>query len=176
MIKYTGVVQVYTFIQRACTVEFEVFTAVVMKSIIFWVMTPCSLFSCNRRFGGIYRLHLQGRRNNSASKQVCLLAEPVSSTLKMEAIYSSETSVATQQTIRHIPEDDTLHNHRCENLKSYEVFKCPLVLVIIRVIHYSGKATWPQGFRRIAGSVAWDTNLLCTVSYSVPFIFHVPGT
>jgi hypothetical protein len=38
----------------------------------------------------------------------------------MEAIYSSETSVATQRTTRHhIPEDDTLHNHRCENLKSY---------------------------------------------------------
>jgi hypothetical protein len=40
---------------------FEVFTAVVMKSIIFWDMTPCSL-SCTRRFGGTYRLHLQGRR------------------------------------------------------------------------------------------------------------------
>jgi hypothetical protein len=38
----------------------------------------------------------------------------------MEAIFSSETSVATQQTTRrHIPEDDILHNHRCENLKSY---------------------------------------------------------
>jgi hypothetical protein len=38
----------------------------------------------------------------------------------MEAICSSETSVASQQTeLRHIPEDDTLHNHRCENLKSY---------------------------------------------------------
>jgi hypothetical protein len=49
-----------------------------------------------------------------------VLAEIIPSTLKMEAIYSSETSVATQQTARrHIPEDDTLHNHRCENLKSY---------------------------------------------------------
>jgi hypothetical protein len=43
-------------------VGFEVFTAVVMKSIIFWDMTPCSPFSCTRRFGGTYRLHLQGRR------------------------------------------------------------------------------------------------------------------
>jgi hypothetical protein len=44
------------------------------------------------------------------------------STLKMEVICSSETSVATQQTTRHhIPEDDTLHNHRCENLKSHVV-------------------------------------------------------
>jgi hypothetical protein len=42
----------------------------------------------------------------------------------MEAIYSSETSVATQRTTRrHIPEDDTLHNHRCENLKSYTILK-----------------------------------------------------
>jgi hypothetical protein len=38
----------------------------------------------------------------------------------MEAIGSSETSVATQRTARrHIPEDDTLHNRCCENLKSY---------------------------------------------------------
>jgi hypothetical protein len=39
----------------------------------------------------------------------------------MEAIYFSETSVETRRTTRrHIPEDDTLHNHRCENLKSYK--------------------------------------------------------
>jgi hypothetical protein len=51
-----------------------------------------------------------------------VLAEIISSTLKMEAISSSETSVATQQTTRHhIPEDNTLHNHRCENLKSYKM-------------------------------------------------------
>jgi hypothetical protein len=41
----------------------------------------------------------------------------------MEAICSSETSVATQQTTwRQIPEDDTLHNHRCENLKSFRIY------------------------------------------------------
>jgi hypothetical protein len=38
----------------------------------------------------------------------------------MEAIFSSETSVDFQWTTRrHIPEEDTLQNHRCENLKSY---------------------------------------------------------
>jgi hypothetical protein len=42
----------------------------------------------------------------------------------MEALWSSETSVATQRTTqRHIPEEDTLHYHRCENLKSYEGIK-----------------------------------------------------
>jgi hypothetical protein len=51
------------------------------------------------------------------------LAEIFSSTLKMEAICSSTTSVASQQTTRHhIPEDDTLHNHGCVNLKSYIIF------------------------------------------------------
>jgi hypothetical protein len=51
-----------------------------------------------------------------------VLAEIISSALKMEAICSSEMWVATQQTTRgHIPEDDTLHNHHCENLKSYTV-------------------------------------------------------
>jgi hypothetical protein len=51
-----------------------------LKRIIFWDVTPCSLLRCNRRFGGTYRLHLQGRRH--------LLAEIFSSTLKMEAICS----------------------------------------------------------------------------------------
>jgi hypothetical protein len=38
----------------------------------------------------------------------------------MEAICSFETSVDTQRTtLRYIPEVDTLHNHRCENLKSF---------------------------------------------------------
>jgi hypothetical protein len=50
-------------------VGFEVFTAVVMESIIFWDVTPCSLLSFNRRFGGTYRLHLQGRRNNFSKTQ-----------------------------------------------------------------------------------------------------------
>jgi hypothetical protein len=38
----------------------------------------------------------------------------------VEAICSSETSVDFQRTTQcYIPEDSTLHNHRCENLKSY---------------------------------------------------------
>jgi hypothetical protein len=83
-----------------------------MKSIIFWDMTPCSPLSLNLRFGGTYRLHLQGRRNRLILLATCLLAgfsEPISSTLKMEAICSSETSAETQGTRkRHIPEDDIL--------------------------------------------------------------------
>jgi hypothetical protein len=44
------------------------------------------------------------------------------STLKMEAIRSSETSVHTRPTQCHIPEDRILHSHRYENLKSYKKY------------------------------------------------------
>jgi CRISPR/Cas system CMR subunit Cmr4 (Cas7 group RAMP superfamily) len=40
----------------------------------------------------------------------------------MEAVRSSETSVDFQRTIwryEYIPEDSIVHNHRCENLKSF---------------------------------------------------------
>jgi hypothetical protein len=41
------------------------------------------------------------------------------STLKMEVTRSSETSVHTRYTRRHIPETGNVHSQRCENLKSY---------------------------------------------------------
>jgi hypothetical protein len=48
-----------------------------------------------------------------------------SSILKMEGTCSSETSVDFQRTTkRYIPEARALHNHRCENLKSYNALFC----------------------------------------------------
>jgi hypothetical protein len=52
-------------INNVAIVGFEVFTAVVMKSIIFCDMTPCNPSKFIRRFGGIYRLILLA---------ICLLA------------------------------------------------------------------------------------------------------
>jgi hypothetical protein len=79
-------------------VRFEVSTAVVMKSIIFWDVTPCSLLGC----------HLLTSWS---------LPKLFSSTLKIEAICFSETSAVTQQTTRrHIPEDDTIQTtHKLED-------------------------------------------------------------
>jgi hypothetical protein len=53
----------------AAHVGFEVLTTVVMKNTIFWDIMPCSPLSVNRRFGEIYRLHLQGRKTSRARNQ-----------------------------------------------------------------------------------------------------------
>jgi hypothetical protein len=50
-------------------VRFEVLTVVVIKSTIFWDITPCSPLRVNRRFGGTYRLHLQCRKTSRAWNQ-----------------------------------------------------------------------------------------------------------
>jgi hypothetical protein len=94
------------------------------KSTNFWDIMPCSPLSVNRRFGGAYRLHLQGRISKWCHLLVrWILAELIFPTLKMEAISASETSADTQRTSRrYIPEDGTLHNHRCENLISYRFY------------------------------------------------------
>jgi hypothetical protein len=83
-----------------------------IKSSVFWDIRPCSPLKVNRRSRGTCHFHLHVK---------FLLG--FSSTLRMEATCSSETSVDSQRTTwRYIPEDRTLHNHRCENLKSDTVY------------------------------------------------------
>jgi hypothetical protein len=49
-----------------------------------------------------------------------LVSCSANSTLKMVGIYSSETLVDFERTThRYVPEDSSLHNDGCENLKSY---------------------------------------------------------
>jgi hypothetical protein len=68
-----------------------------LKSTIFWDITPCSPLKANRRFVATYRLHLQGRRIRRTRNH-------------------RENRWQAQG---YIPEDSTLHNHCCKNLKSY---------------------------------------------------------
>jgi hypothetical protein len=68
-------------------------------NVVFWAMAPRS----------VRRLLITVNVPNSPS----IVA------LMMEAFRSSETSLITRATRRHIPEDDIRHSHRRENLKSY---------------------------------------------------------
>jgi hypothetical protein len=43
-------------------VGFEAFTAMTMKTAVFWGVASCRCGRLNRRFGVSYRLHLQGRK------------------------------------------------------------------------------------------------------------------
>jgi hypothetical protein len=79
------------------------------ESIIFWYLRPCSLIEFYRRFRGAYCLHLQGRSVSHLQSSirvmlsaylflfVCLI---YCSTLKMEAVLSSEMSVTIYQITR----------------------------------------------------------------------------
>jgi hypothetical protein len=79
--------------------------------------------SVNRRFGGPYRLHLQQEKNQQASRRIAefwSLAENISSTLKMEALCSSETSV-----------DDGLHGVISQKMILFDSHsaKCSILLI-----------------------------------------------
>jgi hypothetical protein len=92
-----------------------------LKNIIFRDITPVSPLKFNWRFRGTYCLHLHGRIRLCFPPAFTLVSCSVYSTLKMEVLYSSETSVEFKRTTqRYISEDNTLHNQRCENLKSYK--------------------------------------------------------
>jgi hypothetical protein len=55
-------------------------------------------------------------RNNASNKYQLVIL----STLILETIHSSETSVLTRTTRRHISQDGILHSHRRENLEPYK--------------------------------------------------------
>jgi hypothetical protein len=46
-------------------VRFGVFTAVTLKNVVFWDVVPCRC-CVNQRFGGMYRLYLQGNASRKA--------------------------------------------------------------------------------------------------------------
>jgi hypothetical protein len=58
-------------------------------------------------------------RTNVSEEHNVVPSSTILVTLMMEAISSSEPSVLTRATRGTIPEEDSLHSHRRENLQSY---------------------------------------------------------
>jgi hypothetical protein len=130
--------------------NFTIFWQDARKKAVFWDVAPYR-FGVNRRFGGTYRLHLQGRKKSKIRKRSLFptfsLVPPVLTvssladflifppTLKMEVIRSSETLVNTTSTRCHIPENCFLHSHCREYLKSY-VTNVAHCLFVLRVHSY----------------------------------------
>jgi hypothetical protein len=93
-------------------VRYEVFTAVTMKEAVFWDMAPCKMVLTDvseECIASIFRSAF----NVSHGRIACGLSYIFPSTLKMEAIRSSETSGNTTSTRCHIPEDCFLHRSVC---------------------------------------------------------------
>jgi hypothetical protein len=95
----------------------RVITYTLTQSSIFWYITPFSLLKVNRLFTLVSSL-------------------PYSSTQKMEAICSSDTSVGFQRTTqRYIPKDRILHDYRCENLEpTYSFIVYLMTLLVTKII------------------------------------------
>jgi hypothetical protein len=90
-------------------VRFEAFTAVTMKNVVFWDVALCSSLCESTFLRNVTPRSLQPPAHAGSP-----LAD--FSTLKMEAIRSSETKVDARSTQRHIPENDILHSNILRNL------------------------------------------------------------
>jgi hypothetical protein len=118
----------------------------VLKSAIIRDIVPCGLWKSTdvqeEHIASNFRVEEYAKQETSmksGGKQshfhtVSCLA--YSSTLKMEATYSFEMSVDFQWTTLHyIPEDSTIHNYCCENLRSYILFLTVFIQISLIAIN-----------------------------------------
>jgi hypothetical protein len=84
-----------------------------VKNAVFWDLAPCVYYKPTFR---------KNVKPPYSTVLTLFFARVISSTLKIEATHSFETSVYNKPARRQFPEDGIL-NQRRENLKSYIVFR-----------------------------------------------------
>jgi hypothetical protein len=111
---------------RIQTISVDYYSSFDQSLFTFIVLLLC-LFSVRKQHTNTEFYVLGYNAVYSAERLLATCFTPVScvacsSTLKVEGTFSSGTSADFQLTgRRYKPEDRNLHNHRCENLKSYDI-------------------------------------------------------
>jgi hypothetical protein len=111
----------------------EVLTAVTITSPIFWDTTPCSSAKLNRRFGEIYRIHLQdwkvfqSRNEHEAeatTRFILVFCLGYSSALKIKAVFSLGMPVNIHRTTRrYMPQNNTTEEELFRSLNVTSKFE-----------------------------------------------------
>jgi hypothetical protein len=100
----------------------EISASLIRVSIIGELRTKLALISNRRTLRRSTKSLVFLRSVRRLLATACLVpGSPIFVTLMREALSSSETSFLIRVTRRNIPADAILHNHRRENLKSYNV-------------------------------------------------------
>jgi hypothetical protein len=114
---------------------------VVIKSTIFWDRTPCSPLKVNRRFGGTYRLYLQGRRVSRARNQceISWQAEKFRRWRryippKRRLTFNGLHGVISQKTVHFIITAMRTSNHKEYRLRFYS---CLLIIIVFGSVRWS---------------------------------------
>lgn len=95
-----------------------------MKSSIFWNIKPCSRLKFEKCFWREFRLHLQNQRIHPEWS-------------KYQEELSSELSAGFQWTVLHcVPEDRSVHNHRCETWTPAELNASVIIICSHILVRY----------------------------------------
>jgi hypothetical protein len=142
------------------SVGFEVLIAVVINSSIFWHITACSPLKVNRRFGGKYLLHLQGRWMSQAKKQSesKWQAEPRHVPPKRRLTFNGLQSI-TSQKVEHYEIASVYRNIKV----NYHAKKPQLVSVLNPPSQPSSKICFNINLSSEIKSLTWPlySNILC---------------